>query len=308
MSFIQALDEVYNQVTDELQRRYNRPLQNIPFNLKLYYAVQSWTVQLKISENENITNFILRNSQLDAVIELTKYLRTESITEKKSFEIPSPLGNFKLFHTDNEFYDRVNSFLSRMSIRSDNMKVIVIIAFVITAVGYWLYIINRQKEQTQQPQQPTRRPETRQNEYVFTSPSPPVQTPPVQRIKQVLVLVISASQIDFLNSISAKRQISFSEGEQLYELTKYLWTGSEIDYQQRISNINRYSVSQGEESEYDIHLVYIELKLTDSGFNPTVNQLDRYDAFRKLSDLAVDFKISPRLQMEAYGNFEVYSR
>jgi hypothetical protein len=182
----------------------------------------------------------------------------------------------------------------------------VIIAFVITAVGYWLYKINRQKEQTQQP---TRRPEPRPNEYVSTSSSLLVQTPPVQRItKQFLVLVISALQIDFLNSILAKKQISFSDGEQLYELTKYLWTGSETDFEQRISNINSYSVSQGEESEYDIHLVYIELKLTDSGFNPTVNQLDRYDAFRKLSDLVVDFKISPRLQMEAYGNFEVYSR
>lgn len=306
MSFIKALEEVSNEVSCELQRRYNRSLQNISFNLKLYYAVQSWTVQLKISENENITNFILRNSKLDAVIELTKYLRTESITEKKSFEIPSPLGNFKIFHTDNEFYRRVNSFLSRMSIRSDNMKVIVLIGFVIVAVGYWLYIINRQEKQ---PQQPTRRTETRPNEYVSTSSSLLVQTPPVQRItKQFLVLVISALQIDFLNSILAKKQISFSDGEQLYELTKYLWTGSETDFDKRISNINSYSVSQGEESEYDIHLVYIELKLTDSGFNPTVNQLDRYDAFRKLSDLAVDFVISPRLQMEAYGNFEVYSR
>jgi hypothetical protein len=265
-------------------------------------------VQLEISEHENITNFILKNSQLDAVIELTKYLRTESITEKKSFEVPSPLGNFKLFHTDNEFYYRVNSFLSRMSIKSDNMKIIILIGFVIVAVGYWLYVINRQKEQTQQPQQPTRRPETRQNEYVSTSPSPKIQTPPVQRIKQFLVLVISASQIDFLNSILAKRQISFSDGEQLYKLTKYLWTGSEIDYQPRISNINRYSVSPGEESEYDICLVYIELQQTDSGFNPNVNQLDRYDAFRKLNDLTINFEVSPRLQMEAYGNFEVYNR
>jgi hypothetical protein len=308
MSFIQLLEEVSDQVSYELQRRYNRPLQNIPFNLKLYYAVQSWTVQLEISEHENITNFILKNSQLDAVIELTKYLRTESITEKKSFEVPSPLGNFKLFHTDNEFYYRVNSFLSRMSIKSDNMKIIILIGFVIVAVGYWLYVINRQKEQTQQPQQPTRRPETRQNEYVSTSPSPKIQTPPVQRIKQFLVLVISASQIDFLNSILAKRQISFSDGEQLYKLTKYLWTGSEIDYQPRISNINRYSVSPGEESEYDICLVYIELQQTDSGFNPNVNQLDRYDAFRKLNDLTINFEVSPRLQMEAYGNFEVYNR
>ncbi|TAE61515.1 MAG: hypothetical protein EAZ87_01565 [Nostocales cyanobacterium] len=306
MSFIKLLEQVSDQVSYELQRRYNRPLQNIPFNLKLYYAVQSWTLQLKISENENITNFILINSQLDAVIELTKYLRTESLTEKKSVEIPIPFGNFKIFNTDNEFYYRVNSFLSRMSIRSDNMKIIVLIGFVIVAVGYWVYIINRQKEQAQQP---TRRPEIRQNEYVSNSPSPAIQTPSIERItKQFLVLVISASQIDFLNSILEKRSIDFNDGENLYELTKYLWTGSEADYKTIQSNISRYQVYSGQESEYDIHLVSIEIKQIDPGFKPNVNQLDRYDAFRKLSDLTVDFQISPRLQMEAYGDFAVYNR
>ncbi|MBE9234603.1 hypothetical protein IQ227_00770 [Anabaena aphanizomenioides LEGE 00250] len=300
MSFIQLIEEVSDQVSYELQKRYNRPVQNIPFNLKLYYAVQYWTIKLKISEHENITNFMLKNSQLDAVIELTKYLRTESITEKKSFEVPSPLGNFKLFHTDNEFYYRVNSFLSRMSIRSDSMKIIVLIGFVIVAVCYWLYVINRQKE----PQQETNIAEKRSPESVYNPPSPPVQ----RITKQFLVLVISASQIDFLNSILEKRHLDFSDGEQLYELTKYLWTGSEADYQTIQSKISPYQVSPGQESEYDIHLVSIEIKRIDPGFQPNVNQLDRYDAFRKLSDLKVDFQISPRLQMEAYENFEVYNR
>lgn len=180
------------------------------------------------------------------------------------------------------------------------MKIIVLIGFVIVAVGYWVYIIKRRKE----PQQETNKLETKQTESVYNTPSPPVQ----RITKQFLVLVISASQLDFINSILEKGSIDFSDGENLYELTKYLWTGSEADYKTIQSNISRYQVSPGQESEYDIHLVSIEIKQIDPGFKPNVNQLDRYDAFRKLNDLTVDFQISPRLQMEAYGDFAVYNR
>ncbi|MGM3306056.1 hypothetical protein ACSQ6I_08750 [Anabaena sp. WFMT] len=301
MSFIQLLEEVSDQVSYELQRRYNRPLQNIPFNLKLYYAVQYWTIKLKISEHENITNFILKNSQLDAVIELTEYLKTESTTKEKTFKLPSPLGDLPtIFKTKNDFYNHINSFLYQMSIRSDNMKIIVLIGFVTVAVGYWVYIINHKKE----PQQETNKPEIRPPESVSNPPSSPVQ----RITRQFLVLVISASQIDFLNSLSAKRQIDVIDGEKLYELTKYLWTGSDADYQQIKSNISRYQIYPEQQSEYDICLVYIELKRIDPAFQPNVNQLDRYDAFRKLGDLTVNFEISSRLQMEAYGDFAVYNR
>ena len=46
------------------------------------------------------------------------------------------------------------------------MKIIAIIAFIITAVGYWLYIINRKKQQPQQTQQLIRKPEVKQHESV----------------------------------------------------------------------------------------------------------------------------------------------
>ncbi len=146
-------------------------------------------------------------------------------------------------------------------------------------------------------------------QYNPNPPSPKVQAPPTQRItKQFLVLVVSASQADFLESLKAKKLIDFSDGENLYEVTKYLWLGSETDFQQKRASTNPYTVSKGEESEYDIYLVYIELNQADEGFKHNVNQLDRYDAFRNLADLEVKFKISPRLQMEAYGNFDVYNR
>jgi hypothetical protein len=123
-----------------------------------------------------------------------------------------------------------------------------------------------------------------------------------------LVLVISASHADFIESLKDKKHIDVSEGEQLYQITRYLWLGSETELSQKIPDLNKYSVAQGAESEYNIYLVEIKLKQSDEGFKPNVNQLDRYDAFRKLADLAVDIKVSDRLQIEAYEKLEVYNR
>ena len=137
----------------------------------------------------------------------------------------------------------------------------------------------------------------------------PSPTPPVKIItKQFLVLVVSHLQADFLESLKAKRRIDFKDGESLYEITKYLWLGDESKYFKIKDNLSQYSVSKGQESEYDICLVYLELNQADEGFKPNVNQLNRFDAFRKLADLSVNLTISPRLQMEAYENIGVYNR
>lgn len=132
--------------------------------------------------------------------------------------------------------------------------------------------------------------------------------PPPRVIPHSLVLVISASHADFLESLKDKKQIDVSEGEQLYQITRYLWLGSEAELSQKIPDINEYSVAKGAESEYNIYLVEIKLKQDDEGFKPNVNQLDRYDAFRKLADLAGEVNVSDRLQIKAYENLEVYNR
>jgi uncharacterized membrane protein YebE (DUF533 family) len=167
------------------------------------------------------------------------------------------------------------------------------------------------QERTLQRQQQTQTPREELRQPYPNPPSPTVQAPPTQRItKQYLVLVVSASQADLLESLQTKRRIDITDGEALYEITKYLWLGSETDFNQRIASIDQYSVSKGEESEYDIYLVYIELNQADERFKSNVDQVDRYDAFRNLADadLEVKFERSPRLQMEAYGNFDVYNR
>lgn len=156
------------------------------------------------------------------------------------------------------------------------------------------------KQQNQQ--QLVHREESRQ--YNYKQPVSSVQ----EITKQRLILVVSALQADFVESLRAKGRINYNDGESLYEITKYLWLGSETEFSQGVANIKQYKVSKGQESEYDIYLIYIKLNQPDEGFKSKINQLDRYDAFRKLSDLYIGLQVSDRLQMEAYENIEVYSR
>lgn len=176
---------------------------------------------------------------------------------------------------------------------------------LIVGAALALYLNKQQEEESQKPT------DIEPGESVINPPSPGGETPVVQentKQSSVLVLVIPASQAEFLESLKGKNHIDVSEGEQLYQITRYLWLGSETELSQKIHDINQYSVAKEAEAEYNIYLVEIKLKQDDEGFKPNVNQIDRYDAFRKLDDLAVEVKVSERLQIKAYEKLEVYNR
>jgi hypothetical protein len=297
--FVQILDQVTEQTNLQCQSSNN-------VDDYLLCAINIWCSKLEIYQDE--TNYILRGYNQQAIRKFLYYLYQEGTTEKKILKIPTPLGEHSTgFTIENPFYKHINALFYRMNITLGNVKFIVLIAFGVTAVGYCLYRLNQVRQR-----QASRREELRQynsNPPSFTVQTSTDQVSPVQRItKQFLVLVVSASQADFLELLKAKGCISINDGEELYEMTKYLWLGSETDFNQKRTNINQYEIFKEEESEYDIRLVYIELKQADKGFEPNVNQLDRYDAFRNLADLAVNFEVSPRFRMEAYENIDVYNR
>ncbi|QLE59903.1 hypothetical protein [Nostoc sp. TCL26-01] len=281
--FVKKLNEVTEQICSEFPGRNS-------VYFFLYHASKIWCNQLDLPKN--IADYILRGySQLNQIQELTIYIYEE--WKPKQQQRLTFLGLEK-YDEESQLYKLVNRIFALINIKSQNMKMIALIAFVITAVGYLLYKLN------QQPEQRTRAAETR---HIDNYPSPSIQRIP----KQFLVLVISASQSDFIKLLDAKQVIDIKDAEKLYKFTKYLWLGSENNFNQQQANLKNYSVTAGE-SEYDINLVCLELKQSEEGFKPNINQLDRYDAFRKLPDLVVNFTISPRLQMEAYENFEVYNR
>jgi hypothetical protein len=300
--FVETLNQVTAQTIRECQG-------SKCFGEYLSHAIGIWCNQLNISQD--ITDYILRGYVQPEIIDFTKYIYKEGKTEMNNWTIPTPFGEVPtIFTLENPFYQQINALLNRMNIRGDNIKFIVIIAFAITAIGYFIYILNQPKQQ-----QTTRREEPiKSNSHppvtsISTVQTPPIPTPSVQIItKQFLVLVISASQSEFLESLKGKNHIDVSQGEQLYQITRYLWLGSETELSQKIHDINQYSVAKGAESEYNIYLVKIKLEQDEEGFKPNVNQIDRYDAFRKLNDLAVEVKVSERLQIKAYEKLEVYNR
>jgi hypothetical protein len=277
--FIQILNEVADQINREYPGRQHD---------HLFEAINIWCKKLDLNDNE--TNYIKNIYCRDDVKELTDYLDEE--------------WKFNLFSRRSKLYDlEVWNAIKR---KDENIKFTVLIAFAISAIGYFIYKLNKPKKQPINPSEETIKP-SNDTSFTVQNFSDKTLPPPPSSIK-FLVLVVSHLQADFLESLKGKRQINLNEGETLYEITKYLWLGAETEYSKIKANISDYSVAKGEESEYDIYLVYIELKDADEGFKPKVNQLDRFDAFRKLADLSVNLTISPRLQMEAYENIGVYNR
>jgi hypothetical protein len=284
--------QILNEVTEQTKLKCQGSQHHGDY---LIDAIPIWCNQLNISQD--IADYIRSGYCEDEIQDLTTYIYQEGIAEKRDSNLFS-----KLIKTEKSLAQHINALFDRMNLTISNVKFIVLIAFGVTAIGYFVYQLNQQKQQ-----QTTRREEPSQ--YKANPPSFTVSTLPSQGIaNQFLVLVISASQADFLKSLNSKGRIDFNDGETLYKLTTYLWFGSESALNQSKANINRYFVLLGEESEYDINLIYLELKQSDEGFKKNINQLDRYDAFRKLSNLVVNFEISPRLRMEAYENIEVYNR
>lgn len=293
--FVKRLDQVTKQTNDKT----NMECQGKTYvNDYLIRAISIWCNELKISPS--ISDNILKSTNQNKIRELADYIYTEWNPEKKEKNIHN--RTVKVSYT----ITKLNKLVVNLTnIRNEEVKFIALIAFGITAIGYFFYRLNEENENREQQISCKEKPKQHNSNLPsFTFPYLPAQT----ITKQFLILVVSASKADLLELMKAKGHISVSDGEVLYEITKYLWLGSETDFNRKRASINQYELSKKEKSEYDIYLVYIELNQAVKGFEPNVNQLDRYDAFIKLSDLGVELKVSPRLQMEAYENIDVYSR
>ena len=242
--FVEILNQVTAQTSRECQgSKYRREY--------LSHAIGIWCNQLNISQD--ITDYIRRGYSQPEIINFTNYIYKEGTTEMNIWKIQIP------FTDENSFYQHINALWNRMNIRGNNIKFIVLIAFGVTAIGYFIYILNQQKqEETTRIKEPEKSNSNPLDSSIPTVKTPPTPTPTVKKItKQFLVLVVSHLQADFMESLEAKGQINVNDGETLYETTEYLWLGDETEYSKIEPNIGKYSVAKGAESEYDIYLVSI---------------------------------------------------
>jgi hypothetical protein len=175
-----------------------------------------------------------------------------------------------------------------MNINTD-IKTIIVIALGITGLGFLLFTLNQSNKSTDQKQ----------------------TIPKLSTVNyQHLILVISATKADILDTLSINHSPDNDLCDKLYQSTKFIWFGSKQQSLALFDDIfSERGVGYGNESEYDVYFVKIEIKdYSEDGFNSGVSSIKRIDAFRNLSDLGKILDISKRLPANAYQQRNLYNR
>jgi hypothetical protein len=177
----------------------------------------------------------------------------------------------------------------REGMKRMDTKDVVLIALPVTAVGYARYQLTRERREAER--------------------TPPPRPTPTLAERRVLVLVVNASRSEILTALQTERRLNPSLADQLYKETQALWIGTEAEFERApirtwLDPARRVT----QESEYDVHLVKIAVADDDEGFSRNASQVDRLDAFRRLSMSGAAVEVSERLPSEAYGTTGVYSR
>ena len=289
--------QIFNDIATYIESRIKYEDETrVGFDQKLQMAIRAWCNQLiPLSEKQRVENHILQRLQYYEIKDVGHWLYEE-------WE-PKKLMGLDLRST---LFKYAENIFSKLNIANGSTEIIVFIALVITAVSYFICMSNKPQEiehtklsqSVQPPPAPIARPEP-------TLKYPPVQ-PTYSDVKYLLILVVSATQQLVINSLKEKREIDYENYELLYKGTQYLCQGIKSDLKSKLDRVNQYSSK--DESEYDVYLITIELEQANQGFDKGVNQLDRYDAFRELPNLALKVEVSERLKMGAATDFDVYVR
>lgn len=209
------------------------------------------------------------------------------------------LINKPFFNPKSNLYYLLKTQLKEIDIDMNKNEIMLLSGFAITVIGYLIFSNNQQEKPKQS---------LKNKEQIYSSQSPPIQ----RKIPQILVLVINALKAEIAKTLNRQGKINPDDYEAIYRGTESLWIGSQSNLSSQLKNCfstsNQFVVPEGEESEYDVYLVQIELKDTDKGFEKNADQLARIDAFRRLADLSVKVTVSPRLRVNAYQNTGVYQR
>jgi len=163
------------------------------------------------------------------------------------------------------------------NVEINQIKFILILAFAITAISYFIYQLNREDQQDRQHISTIRNDltHTRTETYYSSYASTEVESFPVQTIKQNLVLVISVAQQELAESLRKKRIIADGDCEKLYKATQYLCLVAENNLNYHIMNEFLPKPEDDPEDElqcqgYDVYLLLIQLNKVKNGFKRNV--------------------------------------
>ena len=277
-----SFDE-FREIWDELSKDSR--------NCDIKNAISAWCYKLNLQQEQDLINANIFDF-LDNKISVNNsffnvYKKVLLLTHRELIGI-----EFITERTENIF-DRLTedslkkiSSNSRKEMESKTMtKEILLIAFVLVGVGLVLFYISQLQNRS--------------------SLSLPSSREAISK-NAILILIINAQKSEtLLNDLNDNKKITSQEyGEQLYRATTFLWAGSESDFEQSDLRewFNRSEVSNL--SEYDIKLVKIELRESDSGFNK--DTINRLPAFRRLHKISGNVEVSKRLPSKAYENSNLY--
>jgi len=133
--------------------------------------------------------------------------------------------------------------------------------------------------------------------------------PSINAPTSTLVLAIRVTSSNIIHFLQKGDYISEDLGEDLYQCTKFLWIGSQQDFNEQISSLflpYNLGVKSNEESEYDVYLLRIQLRDYDEGFMPNISSNRRADAFLRLPEIGKLADISKRLAINSCENIGFY--
>ncbi len=213
----------------------------------------------------------------------------------------NPKKERDLLGREKEVYGYFYHFLQENFFYKNNMEmksiiIILLLSFIATAIGYFLYFQSSKNKETKKT-----------HDKVYNN-----SNLTHEKTKESLILVINERKYNNISHLKTQRKITHNDSEIIYRATESMWTGlpNKIPSQlnECFSSPNQFQVPKGEESEYDIYMIKIELDELDKGFKAEADQLARIDAFRSLPDLSRNITVSDRLKVSAYKNTGVYKR
>jgi len=254
-------------------------------------------LELKIKEGIRGTEF--REVFLKAVdLWILELYGSASTTDERCQYILDFAASKDVTEIAHDFYKVIkpNKFLNsckkvfNMNINND-IRTILLISLGITGLGFLLFTLNQNQSNSIEQRTP------------ISKSYPPNY--------QYLILVISDSKADILNDLNVNSCPDYDLCDKLYQSTKFIWVGSK---QQSLSLFGdsfaqRGSLGYGQQSEYDVYFVKIELlNYNEDGFDAEVSSIKRIDAFRKLADVGKIVAISERLSASSYQRKNLYNR
>jgi hypothetical protein len=254
MLFWNDFNALMNEISDEVTVHLQETNSNLLIDA-LDYSIKAWCERLKASQDINfssdITDKILSIGRNDNTKILSREIYNKwkpiEITELNSFGRNQTKKSYTTFHV---FIDDICRLLN-INIGDNPMNFIVLLAFVVVAVLFLAYILNKPKHTSQ--------PDNR--EKPNTVVTQPISSPAAKPIPQTLILVIPASKSQFLNEFRKRKIVTNEDWENLYDATRYLCLVSLNNLESQLSNIEDKFSKKEEDS--DIYLVGIQLSQDD---------------------------------------------